>query len=86
MQVENLRKGIVLGDLDTFNFASEIVDDSKPVVPFMAVKEHRKQVNTKDTLRVVAESIQNSIYESSKTMINLLDKIGDRLVDVVENF
>ena len=52
----------------------------------MAVKEHRKQVNTKDTLRVVKESIQDSIYESSKTMIKLLDKIGDRLADVVEDF
>ena len=84
--VENLRKGIALGGLDTFNFASEVVDDSKPVVPFMAVKEHRKQVNTKDTLRVVKESIQDSIYESSKTMIKLLNKIGDRLADVVEDF
>ena len=84
--VENLRKGIALGGLDTFNFASEEVDDSKPAVPFMAVKEHRKQVNTKDTLRVVKESIQYSIYESSKTMIKLLDNIGDRLADVVEDF
>ena len=63
--VENLRKGIALGGLDTFNFASEIVDDSKPVVPFMVVKEHRKQVNTEDTIKVVKESIQDSIYENS---------------------
>ena len=62
--VENLRKGIALGGLDTFNFVSGTVDDSKPVVPFMAVKEHRKQVNTKDTIKVVKESIQDSIYET----------------------
>ena len=84
--VENLRKGIAIGGLDTFNFVSETVDDSKPVVPFMTVKEHRKQMNTKDTLRVVKESIQDSIYKNSKTMIKLLDKIGDRLADVVEDF
>ena len=84
--VENLRKGIALGGLDTFNSVSTTVDDSKPVVPFMAVKEYRKQVNTEDTIKVVKESIQDSIYGSSKTMIKLLDKIGDRLADVVEDF
>ena len=31
--VENLRKGIVLGGLDTFNCVSTTVDDRKPVVP-----------------------------------------------------
>ena len=84
--VENLRKGIALGGLDTFNFVSETVDDSKPVVPFMAVKEHRKQVNIEDTIKVLKESIQDSIYENSKTMMRLLDKIGDRLANVVEDF
>ena len=83
---ENLRKGIALGGLDTFNFASERVDDRKPFVPFMAVKEHRKQVNTEDTIKVVKGSIQDSIYENSKTMMRLLDKIGDRLTNVVEDF
>ena len=41
--VENLRKGIALGGLDTFNSAptSKTIDDSKPSVPFMAVKEYR---------------------------------------------
>ena len=63
-----------------------MVDDRKPVVPFMAVKEHRKQVNTEDTIKVVKESIQDSIYENSKTMMRLLDKIGDRLANVVEDF
>ena len=65
--VENLRKGIALGGLDTFNFASEMVDNRKPVVPFMAVKEHRKQVNTEDNIKVVTESIQASMYENNKT-------------------
>ena len=84
--VENLRKRIALGGLDTFNLASEMVDDRKPVVPFMVVKEHRGQVNTEDTIKVVKESIQDSIYENSKTMIRLLDKIGNRLANVVEDF
>ena len=84
--VENLRKGIALGGLDTFNSVSTTVDDRKPVVPFMAIKEHRKQVNTKDTIRVVAETIQDSIYENNKTIIRQLDKIGDRIANVVEDF
>ena len=84
--VENCRKGIALGGLDTFNFASEMVDNRKPVVPFMAVKEHRKQMNTEDTIKIVKESIQDSIYENNKTMMRLLDKIGDRLANVVEDF
>ena len=84
--VENLRKGIALGDLDTFNSVSTTVDDRKPVVPFMAIKEHREQVNTKDTIRVVAESIQDSIYKNNKTIMRQLDKIGDRIANVVEDF
>ena len=46
--VENLRKGIALGGLDTFNSASasKTSDDSKPSVPFMAVKDYRPQVTT----------------------------------------
>ena len=50
--VENLRKGIALGGLDTFNSAStsKTTDDSKPSVPFMAVKEYRPKVTTEDTL------------------------------------
>ena len=84
--VENLRKGIALGGLDTFNSVSTIVDDRKPVVPLMAIKEHREQVNTKDTIRVVAESIQDSIYEDNKTIMRQLDKIGDKIANVVEDF
>ena len=56
------------------------------LVPFMAIKEHRKQVNTKDTIRVVAESIQDSIYENNKTIMRQLDNIGDRIANVVEDF
>ena len=84
--VENLRKGIALGGLDTFNSVSTTVDDRKPVVPFMAIKEHRGQVNTEDTIKVVKESIQDLIYENNKTMMRLLDKIGDRIANVVEDF
>ena len=84
--VENLRKGTALGGLDIFNSVSTTVDDRKPVVPFMAVKEHRKQVNTEDTIKVVKESIQDSIFENNKTMMRLLDKIGDRIANVVEDF
>ena len=36
--VENLRKGIALGGLDTFNSVSTTVDDRKPVVPFWQSK------------------------------------------------
>ena len=66
--VENLRKGIALGGLDTFNSAStsKTTDDSKPSVPFMAVKEYRPKVTTEDTLRVVKESIQDSVYENNR--------------------
>ena len=84
--VENLRKGIALGGLGTFNSASKTLDDSKPSVPFMAVKDYKTQVTTEDTLRVVKESIHDSVYESSKSMIKQLDKIGDRLANVVEDF
>ena len=84
--VENLRKGIALGGLDTFNSTSKTLDDSKPSVPYMAVKDYKIQVTTQDTLRVVKESIHDSVYESSKSMIKQLDKIGDILANVVEDF
>ena len=42
--VENLRKGIALGGLDTFGSISRpIQDGSKPTVPFMVIKENRTQ-------------------------------------------
>ena len=86
--VENLRKGIALGGLDTFNSAStsKTTDDSKPSVPFMAVKEYRPKVTTEDTLRVVKESIQETVYENNRSMMKQLDKIGDKLANVVEDF
>ena len=84
MQLKTLEKGIASGGLDTFNSVYTSVDDRKPVVPFMAVKEHREQVNTEDTIKVVKESIQDSIYENYKTMMRLLDKIGDRIANVVD--
>ena len=56
-------------------------------------KKHREQVNTEDTIKVVKESIQDSIYENNKTMMRQLDKIGDimgkicdRIANVVEDF
>ena len=78
---ENLRKGIALGGMETFGAISKPVqDDSKPSVPFMVMKENRTQSD--DTLRVVKESI----HESSKTLVKQLDKIGDKLANVVEDF
>ena len=52
----------------------------------MAVKDYRPQVTAEDTLRVVKESIHDSVFESSKSMIKQLDKIGNRLANVVEDF
>ena len=85
--VENLRKGIALGGLETFSaMAKPVQDDSKPTVPFMVMKENRTQSSTDDTLRVVKESIHDSMYESSKTLVKQLDKIGDKLANVLEDF
>ena len=85
--VENLRKGIALGRMETFGAISKPVqDDSKPSVLFMVMKENRTQTSTEDTLRVVKESIHDSMYESSKTLVKQLDKIGDKLANVVEDF
>ena len=85
--VENLRKGIALGRMETFGAISKPVqDDSKPTVPFMVMKENRTQSSTEEALRVVKESIHDSMYESSKTLVKQLDKIGDKLTNVVEDF
>ena len=85
--VENLRKGIALGGLDTFGaVARPAQDDSKPTIPFMMMKENKVQASTEDTLRVVKESIHDSMYESSRTLVKQLDKIGDKLANVVEDF
>ena len=84
---ENLRKGIALGGLDTFgSLARPVQDDCKPTVPFMVMKENRTQASTEDTLRVVKESIHDSMYGSSKTLVKKLDKIGDKLANLVEDF
>ena len=34
-------KGKALGGLDTFNSASKTLEDSKPSIPFMAVKDYK---------------------------------------------
>ena len=93
--VENLRKGIAL-DLDTLNSIIRTAqDDSKPTVPFQAMKENRTQYTTEDTLRTVKESRyiqsieskQDAMYKNN--LVKLLDKIGDKLanvVDVVEDY
>ena len=84
--VENLRKGIALGGMETFGaMIKPVQDDSKPTVPFMVMKENRNQSSTKGTLRVVKESICDSMYESSKTLVKQLGKIGDKLANVVED-
>ena len=85
--VENLRKGIALGGMETFGAISKPVqDDSKPTVPFMVMKENRTQSSTEEALRAVKESIHDSMYESSKTLSKQIDKIGDKLTNVVEDF
>ena len=82
--VENLRKGIALGGLDTFNLTHRTTqDDSKPTVSVMTIKENRTQFTTEDTLRAIKESIQDSRYEN---LVRLLDKMGDRLANVVDVF
>ena len=49
--VENLRKGIALGGLETFGAMTKPVhNDSKPTVPFMEMKDNRTQSSTEDTL------------------------------------
>ena len=68
--VENLRKGIALGGLETFGAMTEPVQDvSKPTVPFMVMKDKRTQSSTEDTLRVVKESIHDSMYESRMILV-----------------
>ena len=96
--VENLRRVIALGGLDTFSSIPTIVHhNSKSTVPFLTRKENRIEFTIEDTLRAVkesryiqsTESIQDSMYENNKALVRLLDKMGDRLanvVDVVEDF
>ena len=51
----------------------------------MTMKENKTQFTT-DTLRAVKESIQDSMCDNNRTLGRLLDEIGDRLANVVENF
>ena len=82
--VENLRKGIALGGLDMFNSNPTLVqDDSKPTSSYMTMKENKRQFTT-DTLRVVEESIQYSMYNNNRMLGGIIDEIGDRLASVVE--
>ena len=56
--VENLRRGIALGGLDTFSSIPTIVkDDSKSTVPVLTRKENIIEFTTEDTLRAVQETI-----------------------------
>ena len=49
--VDNLRKGIALGGLETFSsMARPVQDDSKPTVPFMVMKDNRTQSTAEDAL------------------------------------
>ena len=85
--VENLRRGIALGGLDTFSLVPTIVDHrSKITVPLPKRKENIIEFITKDTLKVVNETVRDSRYEN---LVRLLDNMDDRLanvVDVVEDF
>ena len=95
--VDNLRKGIALGGLDTFNSTHRTTeDDSKHSVPFTAMKEKSSQPVIEDTLRAVRavkDSIQDSMYVNSKTIKTMMklnelnmkqmDRLGDRLSNVV---
>ena len=85
--MKNLKKGIALGGLDTVGSVSRTFeDDSKPTVPLMVMKENRTHLTTEDTLRAVKESMYDSMYESSKTFVKQLNKTGDKLTNVVEDF
>ena len=85
--VQNLRRGIALGGLDTFSSVPTIVDHrTKITVPLPKRKENIIEFITKDTLKAVKETVQDSRYEN---LVRLLDKMGDRLanvVDIVEDF
>ena len=85
--VENLRKGIALGGLDTFSSIPRTVQDaSKHITSIMAMKEKRTQFTTEDTLTAVKESIHDSMYANNKALVKLLDNIGERLANIVEHF
>ena len=72
--VENLRKGIALGGLDTFSSVPTIVHHNRKSTR----KENIIECTAKDTLRAVKETIEDSRYEN---LVRLLDKMGDRLAN-----
>ena len=82
--VENLRKGIALGGLDMFYSNPTLVQDSKPAVPFMLMKENKGQSSTTDTLRAVKETIQDSMKNNNKIIGGIINEIGDRLANIVD--
>ena len=63
-----------------------VQDDSKPTTSNMTMKENKAQFTTEDTLRALKESMQDSMYDNNKTLGRLLDEIGARLANVVEDF
>ena len=82
--VENLRRGIALGGLDIFNSNPTLVqDDRKPTSSYMLMKENKTQFTT-DTLRVVKESLQDSMYDNNRILGGIIDEKGDRLANVIE--
>ena len=74
--VENLRKGIALGGLDMFYSNPTLVQDSKPAIPFMLMKENKGQSSTTDTLRAVKETIQDSMKNNNKIIGGIINEIG----------
>ena len=82
--VENLRKGIALGGLDMFYSNPTLVQDSKPAIPFMLMKENKGQSSTTDTLRAVKETIQDSMKNNNKIIGGIINEIGDRLANIVD--
>ena len=80
--VENLRRGIALGGLDTFSSVPTIIHHNSR----SSRKENIIELATRDKLKAVKETVQDSRYEN---LVRLLDNMGDRLanvVDVVEDF
>ena len=73
--VENLRRGIALGGLDTFSSVPTIIHHNSR----SSRKESIIELATKDTFKTVKETVQDSRYEN---LVSLLDKIAnDRLAN-----
>ena len=76
--VENLRRGIALGGLDTYSSVPTIIHHNSR----SSRKENIIELATKDTPRTVNETVQDSRYENLE---RLLDRLAN-VVDVVEDF